>query len=145
MSETLAPCPFCGGEAELERSNERFEYGTGGPNSVMEWGYYVYCTKCSAGIAAVDVPPPSPEEAAEEWNRRVESADHAALVARIAELEAQLAAARPDQVAAQMAALADNDAESRHMDGDALLCATLRALGYGDAVDEFVRWMKWYA
>lgn len=73
------------------------------------------------------------------------SADHAALVARIAELEAQLAAARPDQVAAQMAALADNDAESRHMDGDALLCATLRALGYGDAVDEFVRWMKWYA
>jgi hypothetical protein len=36
----------------------------------MEWGYYVYCTQCSAGIAAVAVPPSSPEEAASDWNRR---------------------------------------------------------------------------
>lgn len=69
-TRALLPCPFCGGEAELERSHERFEYCTGGPNSVMEWGYYVYCTKCSAGTSAVDVPPPSPEEAAAEWNQR---------------------------------------------------------------------------
>lgn len=66
----LKPCPFCGGKAELERTEQRFEYGTGGPNSVMEWGYYVYCTKCSAGIAAVDVPPPSEEEAEADWNKR---------------------------------------------------------------------------
>lgn len=94
MSDELLPCPFCGGEAELERSNERFEYGTGGPNSVMEWGYYVYCTKCGAGIAAVDVPPPSPEEAAKEWNRRAESAAHAALTQRVQELETELAGYR---------------------------------------------------
>ena len=51
----------------------------------------------------------------------------------------------PDHVAERMAAFAELDAEGRHMQGDALLCDTLRALGYGNAVDEFERWMKWYA
>lgn len=69
-SAPLKKCPFCGGQAEIDRSQERFEYGTGGPNSVMEFGYYVYCTKCSAGTSVVDVPPSSEEEAIAEWNRR---------------------------------------------------------------------------
>lgn len=69
-SNELLPCPFCGGKAQSERSTERFEYGTGGPYSVMEWGYYVYCEACSAGTHAVDVPPPSEEEAVAAWNRR---------------------------------------------------------------------------
>lgn len=69
MSQLL-PCPFCGGEAEVDQTTERFEYGIGGPNSVMEYGYYVYCKKCSAGTGAVDIPPPSEDEAIAEWNRR---------------------------------------------------------------------------
>ena len=68
--QELLPCPFCGGEAETERTLERFEYGIGGPDSVMEYGYYVYCKKCSAGTSVVDVPPPSEEEAIAEWNKR---------------------------------------------------------------------------
>lgn len=51
---------------------KRFEYGAGGPNSVMDYGYYVYCTQCGAGTGVVDVPPPSEEEAATEWNRRAQ-------------------------------------------------------------------------
>lgn len=70
MSEQLLPCPFCGGKAELDRSAERFEYCTGGPNSVREYGYEVYCTQCSAGAHASNVPPSSQEEAAKDWNRR---------------------------------------------------------------------------
>jgi Lar family restriction alleviation protein len=69
MSE-LKPCPFCGGTAELERTTERFEYGTGGPYSVMEWGYYVYCTDCDGGTNVINVPPASEEEAIAQWNMR---------------------------------------------------------------------------
>jgi Lar family restriction alleviation protein len=71
MTELL-PCPFCGGKADSDRTMERFEYCTGGPNSVMDYGYYVYCTQCGAGTGVVDVPPPSEEEAAKEWNRRAQ-------------------------------------------------------------------------
>lgn len=70
MTSELKLCPFCGGKAETDRTAERFEYGIGGPNSVMEYGYHVYCTKCGAGTSAVDVPPPTEEEAIAEWNRR---------------------------------------------------------------------------
>lgn len=69
MSELL-PCPFCGGEADTDRTMERFEYCTGGPNSVKDYGYYVYCTKCNASMGLINVPPSSPEEAAKEWNCR---------------------------------------------------------------------------
>lgn len=72
MSDTLKPCPFCGGEAELDRTMERFEYCTGGPNSVMDYGYWVYCTKCDASLGAINVPPSSPEEATRDWNRRAD-------------------------------------------------------------------------
>lgn len=70
MSEQLLPCPFCGGEAEIDRSAARFDYGIGGPYSVMDYGYEAYCTKCDAGAHTHNVPPSTPEEAAKEWNRR---------------------------------------------------------------------------
>lgn len=69
MSELL-PCPFCGGEADIERTEERFEYGTGGPNSVMEFGYYTYCTRCDASIGLINVPTSDRDMAIHEWNRR---------------------------------------------------------------------------
>jgi Lar family restriction alleviation protein len=72
MSNELLPCPFCGGKAEVDRTGERYEYGTGGPNSVMDYGYFAYCTKCSVGTGVSDVPPSSEREAAAEWNRRVD-------------------------------------------------------------------------
>lgn len=72
MSDELKPCPFCGGAAELVRSEQRFEYGTGGPYSVMEWGYYVFCAECGAGTDAVDIPPPDEDAAIDAWNNRAQ-------------------------------------------------------------------------
>lgn len=37
------------------------------------------------------------------------------------------------------------DTEAAHCDADDLLCALLRALGYGDVVDEYEKVDKWYA
>lgn len=70
MNDELLPCPFCGSKAEIERTEERFEYGIGGPYSVMEYGYYVYCTQCGGGTNVVDVPPSDYDAAVKEWNRR---------------------------------------------------------------------------
>ena len=57
MSNTLLPCPFCGGEAILE--SNKLRYGT---------TYSAYCQKCGAEIAEF-----SEHEAIAAWNRR---ADH---------------------------------------------------------------------
>lgn len=37
------------------------------------------------------------------------------------------------------------DEEVGHSDGDLVLCKLLRALGYGDVVDEWDKIGKWYA
>ena len=66
----LLPCPMCGGKAYIERSSERFEYSTGGPNSIVDYGYYVFCTDCDISLGTVNVPPSSEEEATRLWNRR---------------------------------------------------------------------------
>ena len=54
MSNTLLPCPFCGGEAILE--SNKLRYGT---------IYSAYCQKCGAEIIGF-----SEQEAISTWNRR---------------------------------------------------------------------------
>jgi hypothetical protein len=70
VSNVLMSCPFCGGEAETDQTAERFEYCIGGPYSVMDFGYVVYCTKCDASMFDRNVPPATEEEAVAAWNRR---------------------------------------------------------------------------
>lgn len=67
----LLPCPFCGGPAEVDRTLSRYEYCTGGPNSIMDYGHTVYCTRCEANLGGLDVTPPNTwEEAVAAWNQR---------------------------------------------------------------------------
>jgi len=56
MSETLKPCPFCGGEA--------FVHMLG--NEIAK-GYYIACDECGAKTIVFGYE----AEAIEEWNRRV--------------------------------------------------------------------------
>lgn len=52
---SLLPCPFCGGAAELDPSDD----------SERHW--FVWCTTCGCGTdTSVD-----PAESVQEWNRRV--------------------------------------------------------------------------
>lgn len=54
--EDLKKCPFCGGEAKVEKRN---------------YGYQVRCQKCGArGKYSKD----SRDESIEKWNRRIEDA-----------------------------------------------------------------------
>ncbi len=39
----------------------------------------------------------------------------------------------------------DNDAENGHIEMDDLMCTLLRSLGYGDGVNIFENFNKWYA
>lgn len=56
----LKPCPFCGGKAKL-RKNEFFR--------VADW-WYAACGNPDCGVYAETVDRPTPQEAAELWNRR---------------------------------------------------------------------------
>lgn len=55
MPDTLNPCPFCGGEAEVNYS------------CLYETGYFVSCTMCEARTKKYS----SREKAEKAWNRRV--------------------------------------------------------------------------
>lgn len=45
MSETLMPCPFCGGEAVVDDRDYRYPDGAHAMS-----GYYVRCTGCGARV-----------------------------------------------------------------------------------------------
>lgn len=58
MNDTLEPCPFCGGKAEI--TGEAYRRG--------EYSYRIYCKGCGAvGSLFYD----TPGEAIAVWNRRV--------------------------------------------------------------------------
>ena len=54
----------------------------------------------------------------------------------------------PDEMAKKMRAITENpdgDQETDHEECDALMCAVLRELGFGAAVDIFESSHRWYA
>lgn len=69
MSEKLKPCPFCGGDAELD-SQQAYRPLSGAP--AVGTRVVIYCVQCSAEIGTCheDVPNIRSEEVVEQWNRR---------------------------------------------------------------------------
>ena len=55
-TNTLKPCPFCGGTAEM------MDIG---------WPHHVYCTKCGARVTSTKYGDKGEAEAIEKWNRRI--------------------------------------------------------------------------
>lgn len=64
----LLPCPFCGGDAEMDTLQGYLGLGTGRLGNRIA----VYCQRCDAdmGVCIEDVPDITPEQVAEMWNRR---------------------------------------------------------------------------
>lgn len=64
----LLPCPFCGGEAEMDAHQYYLNITTGHPGDRIA----IYCTECGAdmGICREDVHDITPEQVADMWNRR---------------------------------------------------------------------------
>ena len=56
----LKPCPFCGGKAKLLKD----EFG-----STPDW-WYAACRNLDCRVHAETTDRPTPQEAAEIWNRR---------------------------------------------------------------------------
>lgn len=65
---TLLPCPFCGGEAEIDTRQGYLALGTGRLGNRIA----AYCRSCNAdmGVCVEDVPDIEPEQVADMWNRR---------------------------------------------------------------------------
>lgn len=57
----LKPCPFCGGEAEINVEHEEVE-----DTEKRHWAYNVVCNRCCATSGLTYLP----EKAREAWNRR---------------------------------------------------------------------------
>lgn len=59
-----------------------------------------------------------------------------------------MAAMTPEEFAARMREIAKDaagDREAAHSHADNLMCEALKALGYGEGVEVFVRMERWYA
>jgi hypothetical protein len=69
----LKPCPFCGGDAELDTRQGFVYLKSGQPRHGSRMT--VYCRECGAdiGICREDVPDVYPELVVEMWNRRTSS------------------------------------------------------------------------
>ena len=60
----LKPCPFCGGEAEINVDHEAVE-----DTEKRHWAYTVVCNRCCATSGLTYLP----EKASEAWNRRADN------------------------------------------------------------------------
>jgi hypothetical protein len=80
----LEPCPFCGGDSELDT---RQGYAQFPPNGKSGTRITVYCRDCGSevGVCREDVPDITPEAVVEMWNRRTPARvdDLAALVSQL--------------------------------------------------------------
>lgn len=81
MKEKLLPCPFCGGQAELDTRQPYYTY-----KNEMGTRIAVYCTKCNAdmGVCFEDVPEIEYPSVIEMWNTRLLLAQHNEKIARAA-------------------------------------------------------------
>lgn len=76
MSDTLLPCPFCGGDAESDH-HQAFRSLEGELGEAVT----IYCTRCTArvGMCRADHPEYAPEDMmtilVEAWNSRIGSAE----------------------------------------------------------------------
>ena len=105
---TLLPCPFCGGEAEMDTRQGYLALGTGRLGNRIA----AYCRSCNAdvGVCVEDVPDIEPEQVADMWNRRAAvEADRQGRMPSDAEIIAlsrqMLATARTDNMVAFARAL----------------------------------------
>ena len=66
--DKMLPCPFCGGEAELDTHQAYAQIA----NGKIGHRVVVYCTDCGAdqGTCVEDVPDIHPNEVIERWNKR---------------------------------------------------------------------------
>lgn len=64
MTQTLKPCPFCGGRAEVRQVTP---YRKGNTN--MYLGYFVLCSKCLTSSDNYN----NEENAVRHWNNRINS------------------------------------------------------------------------
>ena len=81
MGYKLKPCPFCGGQAELDTLQSFRAFVSG----KIETAVAVYCTACSAEISVCvsDVPDIQPEQLVDMWNTQSPVEDLSALVQRL--------------------------------------------------------------
>lgn len=91
MRYKLKPCPFCGGQAELDSKRAFREFLSGKTSDSIA----VYCTKCCVEISVCvpDVPDIQPEQVVYMWNTQPLVEDLSALVQRLVQ---RLRKAAPD-------------------------------------------------
>lgn len=92
--DELKPCPFCGGDAEMDT---RQGYSQFPPNGRSGTRIAVYCRDCGAeiGVCREDVPSIEAEQVTEMWNRRAPAAEVGDLAALVRQLAHSLRKAAP--------------------------------------------------